>query len=109
GWLTVDGVVAARDPHFFPQHDVAHHRPGTLLLFEADEPDHTEDVTGFADTKVAALLEHRSQFESTMHVRYAQDEQAIARFRTRIDAELVAAGAPAGFAHGEQFKRITDL
>ena len=21
GWLTVDGVVAARDPHFYPEHD----------------------------------------------------------------------------------------
>jgi len=39
------GVVAARDPHFFPDLGLAHHRPTALLLFEADEPNHVEDVT----------------------------------------------------------------
>ena len=68
GWLTVDGVVAARDPHFFPEHGLPATGPTALLLFEADEPDHVEDVTGFADTKIAALLEHRSQFHSTMDI-----------------------------------------
>ena len=53
GWLTVDGVVAARDPFFFPDHEVGHHRPDHLLLFEADEPDHFEDVTGFEAAKIA--------------------------------------------------------
>ena len=38
------GVVAARDPHFFPEQALPHHRPEALLLFEADEPDHVEDV-----------------------------------------------------------------
>src|SRR5690606_21057080 len=38
GFLAVDGVVAARDPHFFPEQQAAHHRPEALLLFEADEP-----------------------------------------------------------------------
>lgn len=108
GWLTVDGVVAARDPHFFRDHDVAHHRPHTLLLFEADEPDHIEDVTGFADAKVAALLEHRSQFETTMDIGEgpaAADERE--RFRRRILTELADAGAAAGVEHGEAFKLIS--
>ena len=65
---TVDGVVAARDPFFFPDQGVAHHRPDTLLLFEAEEPDHVEDVTGFEEAKVAALLAHRSQFVTTMEI-----------------------------------------
>ena len=43
GWLTIDGIVAARDPHFFPGSGF-HHRPDELLLFEADEPDHVEHV-----------------------------------------------------------------
>ena len=47
GWLTVDGIVAARDPHFFPGLGGPHHRPDTLLLFEADEPDHVEPVDDF--------------------------------------------------------------
>jgi LmbE family N-acetylglucosaminyl deacetylase len=101
GWLAVDAVVAARDPHFFPEHGIAHHRPRALLLFEADEPTHVEDVTGFAAAKLAALLEHRSQFETTMYI----DDAGAGRdrFRSRIETELAAAGAPAGFTHGEAF------
>jgi LmbE family N-acetylglucosaminyl deacetylase len=110
GWLTVDAVVAARDPHFHAEHDVAHHRPDALLLFEADAPDHVEDVTGFAPAKVEALLAHRSQFESTMRI----DTRAAASggvgagdgldaFRSRVEQELTEAGTTAGFAHGEAF------
>jgi LmbE family N-acetylglucosaminyl deacetylase len=109
GWLTVDGVVAARDPHFFPEQGIAHHRPEALLLFEADEADHVEDVTGFADAKVAALLEHRSQFETTMYISGGEDEREAAeraRFRARIESELAAMGATAGFVHGEAFARL---
>ena len=73
GLLTVDGIVAARDPHFFPEQGIPHHRPSTLLLFEADEPDHVEDVVGYEDTKIAALLEHRSQFVSTMYIEDEHD------------------------------------
>ncbi len=50
GWLTVDGIVAARDPQFFPGLGGQHHRPDTLLLFEADEPDHVERI----DTSIGA-------------------------------------------------------
>ena len=48
--------------------------PRPLLLFEADEPDHVEDVTGFADAKLAALHAHTSQLLSTMGI----DESATA-------------------------------
>jgi LmbE family N-acetylglucosaminyl deacetylase len=110
GWLTVDGVVAARDPHFFKDQDVPHHRPDALWLFEADEPDHTEDVTGFADAKVAALLEHKSQFETTMAINdgeAAAEEEA--RFRARIVDDLTRVGAAAGCTHGEAFKVISKV
>ena len=46
GLLACDGIVAARDPHFFREHGLAAHRPSALLLFEADQPDHVEDVGG---------------------------------------------------------------
>ncbi|HEY5013793.1 MAG TPA: PIG-L deacetylase family protein, partial [Acidimicrobiia bacterium] len=42
GWLTLDAIVAARDPHFFPDQPVAPHRPSCALLFEAEEIDHLE-------------------------------------------------------------------
>ena len=65
GYLLVDAVVAGRDPHFFPEAGLAPHRPSVLLLWEADEPDHVEDIGDHLDRKVEALLAHRSQFRST--------------------------------------------
>ncbi|MBK5221770.1 MAG: PIG-L family deacetylase [Acidimicrobiia bacterium] len=109
GFLAVDGVVAARDPHFFPEHDVAHHRPSELWLFEADEPDHVEEVTGFGATKVAALEEHVSQFRTTMYIDPDDDGAQRAAFRDRTLSGLAECGEPAGFAQGEAFKRIEPL
>lgn len=109
GFLTTDAVVAARDPHFFPEQDLKPHRPSTLLLFEADEPDHIEDVSGFAEHKLAALLSHRSQFRSTMHIDDPGSGSELQAFRTRILDELADQGRPAGAVHGEAFKRIGDV
>ncbi len=106
GLLACDGVVAARDPHFFPEHGIAHHRPFHLLLFEADAPDHLEDVSGWVDRKLAALEAHESQFESTMH---AIDETGLEGFRNRIRSRLRQLGAHHGADSAELFKRISDL
>jgi LmbE family N-acetylglucosaminyl deacetylase len=112
GFLTVDGVVAARDPHFFPDQGVAHHRPTALLLFEADEPDHVERL-GEADVvrKLAALESHRSQMRSTMHVDVGSPESGaqLDAFRGRVRDGLAADGGLAGAPLGEAFKLITDL
>ena len=113
GQLTCDAIVAARDPHFFPEHGIAPHRPSALLLFEADAPDHVEDVTGFGDAKLAGLEAHESQFESTMFVTAEHDgtHQAgeLARFRRGIRDELAEAGRALGVAEGEAFKLMADL
>jgi len=116
GWLVTDGIVAARDPLFFPELDSPPHRPTCLLLFEADEANHVEDVTGYGDAKVAALLEHRSQHRSTMGISsgdsgsVAGDEEAeIADFRRRVGERLVEHGALAGLTAGEAFHRIERL
>src|SRR4051794_31120959 len=109
GFLTVDGVVAARDPHFFPEQQLAHHRPSALLLWEADEVDHVEDVTGHADAKVAALLQHRSQFHTTHEIDDPADEAQVDRFRRRIEDRLAEAGRAVGVRYGEGFKRIDRL
>jgi LmbE family N-acetylglucosaminyl deacetylase len=87
GWATVDGVVAARDPHFFPGLGGAHHRPDALWLFEADEPNHEVDIRATVGTKVDALLCHVSQWRSTMDVDPdAADVAAeLAAFRARIE------------------------
>ena len=107
GWLTVDGLVAARDPHFHPEHDVPAHRPSALLLFEADEPDHAEDVSGWAPAKLAALLEHRSQYRSTMHIEPDDDGSQLEAFTKVIVDRLAASGARAGVEHAELFRAIT--
>lgn len=109
GYLTCDALVAARDPHFFPEHGIAHHRPGTLLLFEADEPNHAEaaDDTGLA-AKVAALESHRSQYESTMFI--TDDPVASAaeqdRFRAEVRSKMAEAGEWAGIALAERFRLL---
>ena len=108
---TVDGVVAARDPHFFPDLGVEHWRPTALLLFEADEVDHVEDVTSFVDAKLAALHEHASQFArrcTSMSVAPDEDQQR-ARFRRHELDRMAVFGRQAGVAYAEGFKRIDDL
>lgn len=106
GLLACDGIVAARDPHFNKDHGLAPHRPDTLLLWEAETPDHVEDVSDFVQAKLHALEAHTSQFESTMK---AVDTDQMAAFRTRITARLAGLGQPYGVAGAEVFKRIVDL
>ncbi len=106
GLLACEGIVAARDPHFFKEQGLAAHRPATLLLWEADEPDHVEDVTNFVATKLHALEAHQSQFESTMK---AVDEAQVEAFRHRIRQRLEGIGSRYGVASAEIFKAITDL
>jgi LmbE family N-acetylglucosaminyl deacetylase len=113
GLLAVEGVVAARDPHFFPEQALPHHRPDELLLFEADEPDHVEDADGWVEAKLAALHAHASQLLSTMGIDEAADPAEVARqrqaFDDRIRARLAERGALEAVPHGESFKRISDL
>ena len=110
GSLACEGIVAARDPHFFREQGLPPHRPTALLLFEADEPDHVEDVGGHGgshlDRKLDALEAHFSQFESTMK---AVDDDQLTAFRIRISARLADLGEPFGYAAAEIFKLITDL
>jgi LmbE family N-acetylglucosaminyl deacetylase len=106
GFLTCDAIVAARDPHFFKEHDIAHHRPQHLLLWEADEPDHGEDIGSFIDQKISALLAHESQFESTMK---AVDREALEKFSQRMRKRMIELGQRIDRPAGEIFKKISDL
>jgi LmbE family N-acetylglucosaminyl deacetylase len=108
GQLVCDAVVGARDPHFFTDLGLDHFRPSALLLFEADEPNHAEDVSATIGRKLDALLAHESQFESTMHARGGDADQLDA-FRSRIATRLADLGRPFGFAAAEVFAAITDL
>ncbi|MFT4866713.1 MAG: LmbE family N-acetylglucosaminyl deacetylase [Ilumatobacter sp.] len=106
GLLACEGIVAARDPHFYREHGTAHHRPDALLLWEADEPDHGEDISAHINAKLDALHAHESQFESTMKV---ADGNELDVFDERIRARVEGLGTPFGVGAAEVFKLITSL
>jgi LmbE family N-acetylglucosaminyl deacetylase len=106
GLLTTEGIVAARDPLFFPELSGNAHRPRTLLLFEADEVDHIEDIAPSFEAKVAALLAHESQHETTLAIGREGDAAA---FRDRLAEEARSVGEPVGLAAAEAFKRMDQL
>ncbi|HEV3451679.1 MAG TPA: PIG-L family deacetylase [Acidimicrobiia bacterium] len=110
GRLLLDAVVAARDPHFFPDRGAAH-RPTRLLLFEAEVLDHVEDAGPGLAAKVAALLAHRSQWRSTMGIEAGGPDEAAQReaFAARIRDEAATVGAPWGLELAEGFKRLEPL
>lgn len=94
GLLTVDGVVAARDPLYAPElaaEGLEAHRPHTVLLFGTDTPDELVDMTTTIDAKLAALRAHASQFG---------DHADLDR---RIRAWNAAIGADAALQYAEAF------
>jgi LmbE family N-acetylglucosaminyl deacetylase len=97
GLLTVDGVVAARDPLYAPSlaaEGLPAHRPHTVLLFGTDTPDELVDVTATMDAKLAALRAHASQIG---------DHEDLQR---RIRTWNAAIGADAGLAYAEAFHTL---
>ncbi|MFV9673279.1 MAG: PIG-L deacetylase family protein, partial [Acidimicrobiia bacterium] len=106
GFLALDAVVAAREPLFYPDQGLEPHRPSTILLWSADEPDHAEPVTDRAfDAKIEALLCHASQSETTMGDAALSDE-ARGRFIERVDSWLRSSTSRFGTDRAESFKRI---
>jgi LmbE family N-acetylglucosaminyl deacetylase len=107
GLLTVDGVVAARDPLYgvpagiprrgYPDpsgpgaEGLAAHRPHTVLLFGTDTPDELVDVTATIDAKLAALRAHASQIGD-----HADLERRVRTWNAAI-------GAGAALAYAEAF------
>jgi LmbE family N-acetylglucosaminyl deacetylase len=113
GSITTDALVAARDPHFFPELGLEPHRPEALLLWEADLPNHLEDASRFGSTKVAALLCHRSQFESTMGIDPGAEgpaaEEARRVFGAKVADQLADHGALLGIDRAEAFHLMDDV
>ena len=112
GFLTLDALVAARDPHFLPELALPPHRPAALLLWEADLVNHVEPCPAdAAAAKVAALLCHHSQHESTMGVsdRSSGSESGPEVFAARIAWQLAQHGAVADLDAGEAFHLLDQL
>jgi LmbE family N-acetylglucosaminyl deacetylase len=111
GFVTIAALVAARDPHFFPQLGLEPHRPSGLLLWEADLANHVERTAGYEATKVDALLCHHSQLETTMGLAGGDAGMGTGReeFASRIAWQLAQQGAVAGLDSGEAFHLIDQL
>lgn len=97
GFAVIEGIVSARDHLFLPglgQIGITVWRPEALLLWGAEQPDYYEDVSGFVEQKLAALIEHHTQLDRS------SEWQGFVRKRL---AEL---GEAQGFAAAEAFKRL---
>jgi len=94
GFLTVDGVVAARDPLYAPElgaEGLPAHRPHSVLLFGTDAPDEIVEVTPFMDAKLASLRAHSSQISDPVDL------------ERRIRTWNAAIGTQFGLANAEAF------
>lgn len=114
GFLLTDSIVAARDPLSHRGTGPGPHRPDALMLWEADEPNHVENVAGWTDRKLWALLQHQSQYPSTMGIDPATtltgtDDPRCATFVSSVRATLAEHGALAGLDLGEAFHVIDDV
>lgn len=109
GFIVTDAIVAARDPHFLKHQlvdGINHHRPDVLMLWEADEPNHVENITDSLSQKLSALESHASQFESTMK---AVDNESLRVFRDRMTTRARELGDPHGVGAAEVFHLMNRL
>jgi LmbE family N-acetylglucosaminyl deacetylase len=101
GRLACESIVEARDPLFLRGDPSPPWRPSSLLLFEADEVDHLEPADErWLGVKLAALMEHRSQFRSTHGIDDPEDAAQVEAFRRRVAACTLPA---------ERFHLVGDL
>lgn len=105
GQIVLDAIVAARDPHFLKDLGILHHRPHKILLFEPEVTDHLETIQEFINTKIEALLKHKSQYITTMDITDPENPTQIMRFKNWIDELAHSAGNPIG-KPAECFKLI---
>ena len=107
GLLTCDGVVAARDPHFFPEHGLTGPSAARRsCCSRRTRPTTSRTSRTTVEAKLDALEAHESQFESTMK---ALDDEQLTAFRGRVRDRLAELGRPHGIAAAEVFKLMTDL
>ncbi|MCL5047988.1 MAG: PIG-L family deacetylase [Firmicutes bacterium] len=113
GFIVTDAIVAARDPLFYPEQKWPHFRPKLLMLFEADEIDHGEDISQYEEIKISALLKHKSQLLSTMGIDISATEdvyrEKLSAFETDIENKHIRAGEVFNLTKAESYKLMTNL
>ena len=98
GFAVIEGLVSARDHLFMPglgQIGITVWRPETLYLWQAETPDHFEDISEFVEQKIAALHEHHTQLDENQE------------WEARVRQWLAENGAQHNVAAAELFKKIT--
>ncbi len=107
GFIVTDALVAARDPLYLPDLGRSH-RPETLLLFEADEPNYVEELSPRnLAVKANALLQHASQHKSSMEIDQESND-GVANFISATLEHAKRVGETAGYQYGENFRLISD-
>jgi LmbE family N-acetylglucosaminyl deacetylase len=101
GAVTLDSVFpAAGNPLFFPEQlaeGLQTWNVPEVWLSWTNEPNHHQDVTGYLQTKMAALAEHRSQVEGDM----------LGFFQQWLPAEAEENGKKIGVQHAEAFRVLS--
>jgi LmbE family N-acetylglucosaminyl deacetylase len=101
GVVTVDAVFpGAGNPLFFAEQLAEGLEPWDtpeVWLGWSTSPNHDEDITGFLDTKIAALEAHVSQVKGDM----------LGFFKEWLPAEAEENGRRLGVTHAESFRRMT--
>ena len=99
GLATLDAVYPyARGANQYPEQieaGLAPHCVPQILLWGSREPDYWEDITGFVEQKVNALLQHKSQYTS------------IESMRAAIERSLTTFGSPEARQFAEAFRRVS--
>lgn len=100
GMTTLDALFpGAGNPHFFEELLAEGLEPWDVHrvhLCWSNEPNTYEDITGYFDTKLAALAEHASQLEGGM----------LGFFEKWLRVEATEAGEKAGVEHAEAFRAL---
>jgi LmbE family N-acetylglucosaminyl deacetylase len=97
GFLTLDAVVAARDPLFYPdqlEQGLKPCRVKEVYLFGTDHPDFYVDISENIEVKLQAVRCHASQGLTSQEV------------QERIRNRALEVGRGKGYLYAEAFKRI---
>lgn len=97
GETTLDAVFPAAGNALFFQEELSGTTPWDVpqvWLSWTTQPNHTEDITGLLETKIAALAEHASQLK----------DDGIRFFEEWLPAAAVREGERIGVEHGESFR-----
>ena len=101
GWIALDSCFpGSGNPHFFSEQlgeGLQTQDVFDVWLGWSNEPNRTEDVTGFFDVKIQALARHASQLA-----------EGIRFFDEFLRKDAVRAGETIGVEHAEEF-RVLDL